>query len=409
MSTMTISDLRSKRATIWDQAKAFLDERRDTATGCLSAEDDQAYARMEADIDKLTNEIARSERAQRRDADLAKATNMPLTSMPGITIDTDDTKPKASPRATASYSRAFWDAMRLNSSPMEVRNALSEGVDTEGGYLVPDEFEHTLVQALADQNVMRTLAKVIQTTSGDRKIPVVSTHGTAGWLDEGKPYTESDETFTQITLSAFKLGTFLKISEELLNDAAFNVEQYLAAEFARRIGAAEEEAFLVGDGAGKPTGIFAATGGGEKAVTTAKASDISADELIDLHYSLRAPYRKNAVWLMNDATVKTVRKLKDGNGQYLWQPALTAGTPDMVLGRPVYTSAFVPEIKAGASSVAFGDLAYYWIADRQGRSFKRLNELFATTGQVGFLASQRLDGKLILPEAVKLLTQKTTA
>lgn len=408
MSTMTISNLRTKRAHIWDQAKAFLDERRDTTTGCLSAEDDQAYARMEDDIDKLTNEIARSERAQRRDADLARATNQPLTSMPGITIDTDDTKPKA-PRATASYKRAFWAAMRLNTSPLEVRNALSEGVDTEGGYLVPDEFEHTLVQSLADQNVMRTLAKVIQTTSGDRKIPVVSTHGTAGWLDEGKPYTESDETFTQVTLSAFKLGTFLKISEELLNDAAFDVEQYLASEFARRIGAAEEEAFLVGDGAGKPTGIFAATGGGEKAVTTAKVTDISADELIDLHYSLRAPYRKNAVWLMNDATVKTVRKLKDGNGQYLWQPALTAGSPDLILGRPAHTSAFVPEIKAGASTVAFGDLAYYWIADRQGRSFKRLNELFATTGQVGFLASQRLDGKLILPEAVKLLTQKTSA
>ncbi|WP_368388392.1 phage major capsid protein, partial [Schaalia turicensis] len=236
-----------------------------------------------------------------------------------------------------------------------------------------------------------------------------STHGTAGWLDEGKPYTESDEAFTQVNLSAFKLGTFLKISEELLNDAAFNVEQYLAVEFARRIGAAEEEAFLTGDGKGKPTGIFTASGGGEKAVTAGKATDITADELIDLHYGLRAPYRKNAVWLMNDSTVKTIRKLKDGNGQYLWQPALTAGTPDLVLGRPVHTSTFVPEIKAGASTVAFGDLSYYWIADRQGRSFKRLNELFATTGQVGFLASQRLDGKLVLPEAVKLLTQKAGA
>ncbi|WP_406713286.1 phage major capsid protein [Trueperella pyogenes] len=408
MSTMTISDLRTRRAQTWEKAKAFLDERRDSTTGCLSAEDDQTYARMESEIDKLTNEIARAERAQRLDADLARATHAPLTSMPGQTGD-NPVEPAKQGRASTSYSRAFWDAMRLNASPLEVRNALSEGVDSEGGYLVPDEFERTLVQSLADQNVMRGLAKVIQTTSGDRKIPVVSTHGTAGWLDEGKPYTESDETFSQVTLSAFKLGTFLKISEELLNDSAFNVEQYLATEFARRIGAAEEEAFLVGDGAGKPTGIFAPAGGGEKAVTTAKATDISADELIDLHYSLRAPYRKNAVWLMNDATVKTVRKLKDGNGQYLWQPALTAGTPDMVLGRPVYTSAFVPEIKAGASTVAFGDLSYYWIADRQGRSFKRLNELFATTGQVGFLASQRLDGKLVLPEAVKLLTQKAGA
>ena len=405
--TMTIDDLRTRRAKTWEKAKAFLDQRRDTTTGCLSAEDDQAYARMEAEIDKLTAEIARSERAQRLDADLARPTNMPLTTMPGTNPDEDT--PAKTGRASASYRRAFWDAMRLNTSPLEVRNALSEGVDTEGGYLVPDEFERTLIQSLADLNIMRSLAKVIQTTSGDRKIPVVSTHGTAAWLDEGKPYTESDEAFTQVTLSAYKLGTFLKISEELLNDAAFNVEQYLASEFARRIGAAEEEAFLIGDGAGKPTGIFAATGGGQSAVTTAKPTDITADELIDLHYSLRAPYRARAVWVMNDATVKTVRKLKDGNGQYLWQPALTAGTPDMILGRPVHTSVFAPEVKAGARTVAFGDLGYYWIADRQGRSFKRLNELFATTGQVGFLASQRLDGKLILPEAVKVLTQKAGA
>ncbi|AWA43105.1 phage major capsid protein [Trueperella pyogenes] len=402
MSTMTISDLRTKRAETWEKAKAFLDERRDLETGCLSAEDDQTYARMETEIDKLTNEIARAERAQRLDADLARATHAPLTSMPG---QTGETEPAKTGRATAAYSRAFWDAMRLNASPLEVRNALSEGVDSEGGYLVPDEFEQTLVQSLADQNVIRGLANVIQTTRGDRKIPIVATHGTAAWLDEGTQYTESNEVFEQVSLSAFKLGTFLKISEELLNDSAFNLEAYLASEFARRIAAAEEEAFLVGTGTGQPTGIFT-TGGGQAGVTSAKATDISADDLIDLHYSLRAPYRKNATWLMNDSTVKTVRKLKDTTGQYLWQPALTAGSPDLILGKPVHTSAYAPEIKAGAKTVAFGDFSYYWIADRQGRSFKRLNELFATTGQVGFLASQRVDGKLILPEAIQVLTQK---
>lgn len=400
----TVTDLYTRRAQTWNKAKKFLDERRDSETGCLNAEDDAAYAKMEAEIEALSGEIARCERAERLENTLAKATRAPITATPGTDLD-EDGKVKPA-RASNSYKRAFWDAMRLNTSPMEVRNALSEGVDSEGGYLVPDEFERTLVQSLADQNIMRSLAKVIQTTSGDRKIPVVSTHGTATWLDEGKPYNESDEAFTQISLSAFKLGTFLKISEELLNDAAFNVEQYLASEFARRIGAAEEEAFLVGDGKGKPTGIFNPTGGADPGVTSAKPTDISADELIDLHYSLRSPYRARAVWLMNDATVKTVRKLKDGNGQYLWQPALTAGTPDMILGRPVHTSVFVPELKAGAKSVAFGDLGFYWIADRQGRSFKRLNELFATTGQIGFLASQRLDGKLVLPEAIKVLTQK---
>lgn len=167
-TSMTVSDLRTKRSDVWERAKAFLDERRDTTTGCLSAEDDQAYAKMEAEIDRLSNEIARSERALRRDADLAKATNTPLTSMPGMNPD-DEAKPTA-PRATASYKRAFWDAMRLNISPMEVRNALSEGVDTEGGYLVPDEFERTLISSLEDQNIMRSLTKVIQTGSSRTRV-----------------------------------------------------------------------------------------------------------------------------------------------------------------------------------------------------------------------------------------------
>ncbi|MGV3103820.1 phage major capsid protein [Rothia sp. 32237D007AR] len=402
----TTATLFDRRATLWEQAKAFLDERRSANNGLLTAEDEQTYSRMEAELDTLTKEIGRTERAERMERELARATATPLTSMPGTSPDAPEETKRG--RASNAYRSAFWDAMRLNHSPLEIRNALSEGVDSEGGYLVPDEFEATLVTSLADENVMRSIAKVIQTTSGDRKIPVVSTHGAAAWLDEGKPMSESDEVFDQVSLSAFKLGTFLKISEELLQDAAFNVEAYLADEFARRIGAAEEEAFITGDGRGKPTGIFAATGGAPSPVTTAKATDITADELIDLHYALRAPYRKNATWLMNDATVKTVRKLKDSTGQYLWQPALTLGAPDTILGRPVATSTFVPEIKASAKSVAFGDFSYYWIADRQGRSFKRLNELFATSGQVGFLATQRVDGKLILPEAVQVLTQKTT-
>ena len=110
---------------------------------------------------------------------------------------------------------------------------------------------------------------------------------------------------------------------------------------------------------------------------------------------------------MNDATVSALRKLKDSTGQYLWQPSLMAGMPDTLLGRPVKTSAYMPVIAAGAKTIAFGDFSYYWIADRQGRSFKRLNELYAATGQVGFLASQRVDGKLILPEAIKVLAQKS--
>ena len=146
-------------------------------------------------------------------------------------------------------------------------------------------------------------------------------------------------------------------------------------------------------------------GGGQVGVTAASASTITADELIDLYYSLKAPYRKNAVWVLNDSTMKIIRKLKDGSGQYLWQPALKDGEANTILGRPYFTSPYAPAVAAGAKSVLFGDLNYYWIGDREGITFRRLNELYAGNGQVGFLASKRLDGKTVLPEAIKVLQQ----
>ena len=224
-------------------------------------------------------------------------------------------------------------------------------------------------------------------------------------IDEGGQFPESDDSFGQTTISAFKLATMIKVSDELLNDSVFNIEQYISREFGRRIGTKEEEAFFIGDGKGKPTGIFNATGGAETGVTSTGTS-ITFDDVMDLYYSLRAPYRNKAVWLLNDSTVKAIRKLKDGNGNYIWQPSVREGEPDKILNRPYRTSIYVPELAAGNRVMAFGDYSYYWIADRQGRSFKRLNELYATTGQVGFLASERVDGKLILSEAVKTLDIK---
>jgi HK97 family phage major capsid protein len=142
-------------------------------------------------------------------------------------------------------------------------------------------------------------------------------------------------------------------------------------------------------------------------VTAAATTAITADEIINLIYSLKRPYRKNAVFLMNDATIAIVRKLKDNNGVYLWQPALTAGEPDRLLGYPVYTSQYMPTVAAGSKSIVFGDLSYYDIGDRGTRSFAELRELFAGNGMIGFVAKERVDGKLVLPEAVKVLKQKS--
>lgn len=396
-----ILELREKRAKLWDSAKSFLDSRRNDK-GLLSAEDTETYEKMEADVVNLGKEIDRLERQSALDLELSKATSNAIRNNPKSGIQGEKTG-----RATDEYNTAFWNTMR-NKNSFEIQNALQVGTDSEGGFLAPDEFERTLIESLEEQNIFRQLANVIKTSSGDRKIPVVSTKGTASWVDEEGLIPESDDAFGQVSIGAYKLATIIKVSEELLNDSVFNLEQYIAKEFARRIGAKEEEAFFVGDGTGKPTGIFAATGGAEVGVTAAGATAITLDEIMDLFYSLKSPYRKNAIFTMNDATVKAIRKLKDGNGQYIWQPSLTAGTPDTILNRPVKTSAYIPTLGAGAKSIAFGDFKYYWVADRQGRSFQRLNELYAANGQVGFKATQRVDGKLILPEAIKVMQMKTS-
>lgn len=400
---MTILEMREKRAKAWEAAKAFLDSHR-TDKGVLSAEDDATYSRMEQEITDLGKEISRMERLEALDAQMKEPVNHPLTGKPMRSRIIERTG-----RASDEYRTSFWDMMRSKAPLPSVVNALQEGTDSEGGYLVPDEYERTLVEALEEENVFRQLAKVIRTSSGDRKIPVVATKGTASWIDEEGAYTESDDSFGQVSIGAYKVGTMIKVSEELLNDSVFDLESYIAKEFARRIGAKEEEAFFTGDGSGKPLGVLAATGGAETGVTAASSTAVTADELMDLFYSLKSPYRKKAVWVLNDSTIKAVRKLKDSTGQYLWQPSLMAGTPDTLLGRPVKTSTYMPVIAAGAKTIAFGDFSYYWIADRQGRSFKRLNELYAANGQVGFLGSQRVDGKLVLSEAVKVLAQKASA
>ena len=190
----------------------------------------------------------------------------------------------------------------------------------------------------------------------------------------------------------------IKVTEELLYDSAFNLEDYILEQFGKALANAEEDAFLNGDGTGKPTGIFHETNGGTHLT---EVTAFKSDDIINLIHALKRPYRKSAAFIMNDKLIATIRKLKDGNGAYMWQPSYQVGEPDTLLGYPVYTSAFAPEGK-----IAFGDFSYYNIGDRGTRSFKQLTELFAGNGMIGFVAKERVDGKLILPEAVQILPVK---
>jgi HK97 family phage major capsid protein len=388
---MTIKDLIEKRAKAWEAAKAFVDSH-ENENGVLSAEDNATYEKMEKEIEDLTAAIDRQQRAEQREAQLNKPVNSPLTGRPGA-AQTGDEK---TGRASDEYRKAMLNALRSNFR--QVSNVLQEGVDADGGYLVPDEYDRRLIDVLEEENIMRTLGTKI-VTSGEHKINIAATKPAAAWIEEGGALQFGDATFDQKILDAHKLHVAIKVTEELLYDNAFGLEDYIITQFGKALANAEEDAFLNGDGSGKPTGIFDAKNGGQVVATLTAA--LKSDDLLDLVYGLKRPYRKRASFVLNDATLAQIRKLKDNNGAYIWQPSYQAGEPDRVLGYEVHTSAYAP-----ADGIAFGDYSYYNIGDRGSRSFKQLNELFAGNGMIGYVAKERVDGKLILPEAVQIMKLK---
>lgn len=393
MKYFTINELREKRAQKWEQAKNYLETHRNSE-GYLAAKDVSAYEAMEKEIINLGEEIKRMERGEQIEAELSRPTASPLTNQPGVNggIKTG--------RASDEYKNAMLGALRSNFR--QVSNVLIEGTDASGGYLVPAEWDTRLIEKLQQENVLRKLGTTIQ-TSGERKINVAASKPAASWVEESGALQFSDPTFAQVILDAWKLSVATKVSEELLADNQYDLEGFLIRAFGEAIAAKEEEAFLTGDGNSKPTGILHSTKGGQISVTADSATSITVDEVIDLIYKLKRPYRAKAAFIMADSTLAAIRKLKDGIGMYIWQPGLTAGEPDRLLGYPVYTSAYMPTMTAGQPAIAFGDFSFYNIADRGTRSFAALNELYAANGQVAFVAKERVDGKLILPEAVQIL------
>lgn len=385
-----INELITKRAKAWEAAKAFL-ETHGGEDGRLSAEDDEQYTRMEAEVAEYTKAIDRLNRQAEIDAQLKAPTSAPLTVRPGAGNEPEGKK-------SSAYTKAMLDWMR--SGFHVVSDVLSEGSDAEGGYLVPDEWDARLVDVLEEENVFRKKATILK-TSGLHRINVAATKPAAAWIDEGGALTFGDATFGQVTLDAYKLYVAVKITEELLYDSAFPIDTYITQQFGKAIANAEEDAFLNGNGTGKPTGIFDATNGGT--VVDAAGNKIASDDIFTLIYALKRPYRKNAEFIMNDATLAAIRKLKDANNQYIWQPSYQAGEPDRLAGYPVNTSAYAPKAEAGKAAIAFGDYKYYNIGDRGSRSFQELRELFAGNGMIGYVAKERVDGKLTLKEAVQIL------
>ena len=371
-----IIDLRNKRAALWQETKSFLETHRNE-NGMVDAASVEQYDRMTADVKALGDEIKRLEDQMELDAQLAAPTSTPVQTKPMAR------KEKVKVTATEEYNTAFWDAMRSEMHTIEIRNALSVGKDDEGGFTVPEEFERKLIQGLEENDIFRRMAHVIHTSSGTRKIPIANDTLEAAWIDEGEEIPETTTKFAQATLNAYKMGTLIRVSNELLNDSAFDIASYIADRFGKTMGRTEEKAFIVGTGDKQPTGLLNDTVGAQLGTTASSGTAVTFDDIFKLYYSLKSPYRSKAVFFCNEELLLQLMMLKDGQSNYIWRPGLDTGKPDTILGRPIYTSGYMPRVAAGQKVMLFGDMSYYWIADRASRTFKRLNELYAVTDQIG--------------------------
>ena len=300
--------------------------------------------------------------------------------------------------ANPIYAKAYEGFLKHGSAC----NTLREGSDGEGGYLVPDEFERRVVQALTEKNVLRKLGTVIQ-TERTMTFPVAKGIGPADWIPEEGVIPVTTGEFDEVKLDAHKVATSIRVSDELLEDSAFDLEGFIIDQFAERIGDAEEEAFLHGDGIAKPLGLIYQM---DREVTTEKARTISTDDLLDLKHAVPPKYRKDAVFLMHDSTLRELRKLQTGNGQYVWYENLKKNLPLAIFGHRVFTSPSMPSIDSGKLPILFGNFKHFVIGDRKHRRIKRLTEVHAQQGQVAYIMSQRVDAKLLDRNAIAALKVK---
>jgi len=394
-----MENLREQRVKLVADQRVILDHANTEGRG-LSVDEMATFDKIDAEIVNLKATIDRSEanEAAGHVDELRITSAEPVNTAAPETTAAPAAPSRAAGRSADEYRAAFDGYLRGGAFE---RRALEAGTNSEGGYLVPEMWAASMVVAKASVNVMRQLSNVVTTTTGTLNLAAVASFsGSASWTAEEASISESDDAFSTVQFTAYKAATLVKVSDELLADNAFDLEGYLSSEFGRRIGKLEEAAFVDGDASSKPKGVIYNSGVG---VTAASATAVTAAELIELYHALGSEYRASASWIMHDDTALLIRKLVDGNSQYLWQPGLQAGQPDVLLGRPVYTTSGCPQPTTAKKAIVFGDMSYYWIVDRAGMSVQRLNELYAANGQVGFLASSRTDGELTVAAASKVL------
>ena len=388
---------RENRAKLVAEARQILDNA-SNETRDLAADEQERVDRIFADVDRLADEIRAEDRVANLETEMTAIPERRTLSQP---MKMADAPAKAtSLQGSAEYRSAFRGWLQTGNRA-ELR-ALEMGEGTEGGNLVDDEMAAAIVEKADELSFVRGMSNVI-TSNSDIKIPVESTRVAAAIVAEEGAYGETDPAFALKTLSSFKLSTLVKVSEELAFDSSFDLSAFLSRGFGRAMALGEDKYFLTGTGSGQPSGIFT---DGAGSVTSVGNDALAAEDLIDTMYSVPAEYRvgNRCAWVMNDSTAKAIRKLKDSDGQFLWQPSLSQGQPDTLMGFPVMTNSSVAAVGDGTKPVAFCNFDYFTIADRGGIAVQRLDELYSGTGQIGYRAYRRLDGKLTQTAACGILT-----
>ena len=298
----------------------------------------------------------------------------------------------------AEYAVAFKDMLHTGMP----QKSLRRGSAGSGNFIVPDTFEQKLVKGLTEKSLIRKLGTVMKTNTKMR-IPTIIADGEAAWIPENEPVQFSEAVYGEIVLDAYKLAHKVVVSDEMLEDANFDVEDYIRQLFVESVSAAEELALFIGDGNGKPTGLLHQTSVGW---VSEKAGDITYDDILNLIHSVKSPYRKNAVLVMSEDAITKLLSIIHYHGNSPWDVSLKDGTSKTLFGYPVYTTNYLDRVLPGTKPVLFGDFSYFWIGERGKRSVKRLVERYADQGQVAYITSERIDAKLVLPEAVKSLEVK---
>ncbi len=404
-----MKNLMEQRAKALHDARELLNKA-DAEQRELTAEELEQYNAFDADIDRLQADIDREARLCQREEMAQRSANGEHNPVTQRQIGGGQT---VSPTESQEYRQSMIRYLaggvndgvcRFDSfGGRETRTIYGVSITGDGatgGVLAPTVLEKALLDFNKDYNIMRRIATV-RTSESNVDIPYTTTHATAYHVAEGDEFTKSAPAWAKVTMKAYKAAALAVVTHEAMQDMFLDMESWIRDDFGMAFADLEENDFVNGSGSGQPTGFL---GTATSALTAAGATAVTGDELIDLTFAVDRKYRERGVFVSSETAMKAIRKLKLGTGDYLWQPGIQDGQPDRLLGYPVYTCTKMPAMAASAKPIAFGDFRRYRILDRRGLYVQRLNELYATSGQVGFMAYRRYDGKLLDASAVKYIT-----